>query len=157
MQGGQIRIPNRPEVVARLPEGLPLYPLSLAGDTDYRNCRLRHHRGGQSITAYIRIHPKQQTSMVASGAVTCHGDHLICTQGKTLCRGALEDGQAHVALLVGSRASITIIAVRIASTIFVDLACPTALATVGTIRPAVGSYRGLLGVGHGRHSLGILS
>ena len=93
MQGGQIRIPNRPEVVARLPEGLPLYPLSLAGDTDHSNCRLRHRRGGQGITAYIRIHPKQQTSMAASGDFTYHGDHLICPQGKTLRRGAFLKSQ----------------------------------------------------------------
>ena len=40
------------------------------------------------ITAYIPVHPKQETSMASSGDFTYHADHLICPQGKTLRRGA---------------------------------------------------------------------
>ncbi len=42
----------------------------------------------QDITAYIPIHPRQETSMVVRGDFIYHGDHLICPQGKTLRRGA---------------------------------------------------------------------
>ena len=81
------------KVVAGLLEGLPLLPVSLAGDTGYSDGRLRHLLEEQDITAYIPIHPKQETSMVASGDFVYHGDHLICPQDKTLRRGAYHKRQ----------------------------------------------------------------
>ena len=74
--------------VAGLLEGLPLQPVSLAGDTGYSDGRLRYLLEERDITAYIPIHPRQETSMVASGDFTYHGDHLVCSQGKTQRRGA---------------------------------------------------------------------
>ncbi len=58
--------------------------MSLAGDTGYSDGRLRHQLEDRDITAYIPVHPKQETSMVSSGDFTYHADHLICPQGKTL-------------------------------------------------------------------------
>ena len=81
------------KVVAGLLEGLPLLPVSLAGETGYSDGRLRHLLEEQDITAYIPIHPKQETSMVASGDFVYHGDHLICPQDKTLRRGAYHKRQ----------------------------------------------------------------
>ena len=81
------------KAVAGLLEGLPLPPVSLAGDTGYSDGRLRHLLEEQDITAYIPIHPRQETSMVANGDFTYHGDHLICPQGKTLRRGAYHKRQ----------------------------------------------------------------
>lgn len=49
------------KAVAGLLEGLPLPPVSLAGDTGYSDGRLRHLLEEQDITAYIPIHPRQET------------------------------------------------------------------------------------------------
>ena len=81
------------KAVAGLLEGLPLQPVSLAGDTGCSDGWLRHLLEEQDITAYISIHPRQETSMVASGDFVYHGDHLICPQGKTLRRGAYHKRQ----------------------------------------------------------------
>ncbi len=81
------------KAVARLLEGLPLPLVSLAADTGYSDGRLRHLLEEQEIVPYIPIHPKQETSMVASGDFVYHGDHLICPQGKTLRRGSYHKWQ----------------------------------------------------------------
>ena len=81
------------KAVARLLEGLPLQPVSLAADTGYSDGWLPHLLEERDITAYIPIHPKQEASMVVSGNYTYHGDHLICPQGKTLRRGAYHKRQ----------------------------------------------------------------
>ena len=81
------------KAAADLLEGLPLQPVSLAGDTGYSDGRLRYLLEERDITAYIPIHPRQETSMVASGDFVHHGDHLICPQGKTLRRGAYHKRQ----------------------------------------------------------------
>ena len=81
------------KAVFGLLEGLPLQPVSLAGDTGYSDGRLRHLLEEQDITAFIPIHPRQETSMVASGDFTYRGDHLTCPQGKTLRRGSYHKRQ----------------------------------------------------------------
>ena len=42
----------------------------------------------KGITAYIPIHPNQETNMVSKGDFIYHGDHLTCPQGKLLRRSA---------------------------------------------------------------------
>ncbi len=81
------------KAVAGLLEGLPLQPVSLAGDTGYSDGRLRRLLEERDITAYIPIHPRQETSMVASGDFVYQGAHLICPQGKILRRGAYHKRQ----------------------------------------------------------------
>ena len=81
------------KAVAGLLEGFPLQPVSLAADTGYSDGRLRHLLEEQDITAYIPIHPKQETSMVSSGDFVYRGDHLVCPQGKILRRGAYHKRQ----------------------------------------------------------------
>ena len=81
------------KAVADLLEGMPLQPVSLAGDTGYSDGRLRYLLEERDITAYIPIHPRQETSMVASGDFAYHGDHLVCPQGKILRRGAYHKRQ----------------------------------------------------------------
>ena len=67
--------------------------MSLAGDTGYSDGRLRHLLEEQDIIAYIPIHTKQETSMVASGDFVYHGDHLVCPQGEILRRGSYHKRQ----------------------------------------------------------------
>ncbi len=67
--------------------------MSLAGNTGYSDGRLRYLLEERDTTAYIPIHPKQETSMAASSAFVYHGDHLVCTQGKILRRGAYHNRQ----------------------------------------------------------------
>ena len=81
------------KAVPGLLEGLPLQPVPLVGDTGYSDGRLRRLLEGQGITAYIPIHPRQETSMVDSGDFVHHGDHPICPQGKILRRGAYHKRQ----------------------------------------------------------------
>jgi len=81
------------KAVVGLLEGLPLQPVSLAGDTGYSDGRLRYLMEERDITANIPIHPKQETSMVASGDFTHRGDHLVCPQGGILRRGAYHKRQ----------------------------------------------------------------
>ena len=76
------------KAVVGLLEGLPLQPGSLAGDTGHSDGQLHYLSEERDITAYIPIHPRQETSMGASGDFTHHGDHLVCPQGKILRRGA---------------------------------------------------------------------
>ena len=63
---------------------LPLQPISLAADTAYNAGRLRDLLEQRGITAYIPIHPRQESNMVARGEFEYRGDHLICPQGKVL-------------------------------------------------------------------------
>ncbi len=53
----------------RLLEQLPIQPVSLATET-----------------AYIPIHPRQESNMVARGSFEYRGDHLVWPQGKALKR-----------------------------------------------------------------------
>ena len=78
------------KVLPELLERLPLKPVSLASDTAYSVGQLRELLEGKGITAYIPIHPNQQSSMVAKGDFIYRGDHLICPQGKVLRRSALQ-------------------------------------------------------------------
>ena len=71
-------------------ELLPIGGVSLAADTAYSVGQLRELLEGKGITAYIPIHPNQETSMVAKVDFIYRGDHLICPQGKTLRRSALQ-------------------------------------------------------------------
>ena len=73
-----------PELIKRL----PLHPVSLAGDTGCSEGQLRQPLEERNITAYIPIHPRQETSMVSTGDFAYHGDHLVCPQGKILRRGS---------------------------------------------------------------------
>ena len=74
-------------------EGLPLQPVSLAGDTGHGEGRLRQLLEEQTIAAYIPIHPRLETSMVFKGDFVRHGDHLVCPQGKNPRRGAYHQRQ----------------------------------------------------------------
>ena len=76
------------KAVPELLERLPLQPVSLAADTGYSEGSLRELLEERNITAYIPIHPRQETSMVSTGDFVYHGDHLVCPQGKILRRGS---------------------------------------------------------------------
>ena len=78
------------KVLPALLEKLPLRPVSLAADTAYSVGQLRELFEEKGITAYIPIHPNQESSMVAKGDFVYRGDHLICPQGKVLRRSALQ-------------------------------------------------------------------
>ena len=75
------------KAVPDLLEGLPLQPISLAGDTGYNVGKLRQLLEERDIAAYIPIHPIQETSMVSRGGFVYHGDRLVCPQGKILRQG----------------------------------------------------------------------
>ena len=75
------------KAVPPLLDRLPLEPVSLAADTGYSEGSVRELLEERNITAYIPIHPRQETSMVSTGDFTWHVDHLICPQGKILRRG----------------------------------------------------------------------
>ena len=81
------------KAVPDLLERLPLLPISLAGDTGYNVGQLRKLLEVEGITAYIPIHPRQDTCMASSGGLVHHGDRLICPQGKILRRGAYHKRQ----------------------------------------------------------------
>ena len=68
---------------------LPIRPESLAADTGYNDGRLRKHLKDLGITAYIPVHLNQERSMVTKGGFDYRGDHLVCSEGKRLDRGAL--------------------------------------------------------------------
>ena len=42
----------------------------------------------RGITAYIPIHPRQESNMVAGGGFEYRGYHVVCSQGKVLKRAA---------------------------------------------------------------------
>ena len=68
------------KAVAGLLEGLPLQPVSLAGDTGYSDGRCAIcWRNATSPRTFPSI-PRQETSVVTSGDSTYHGDHLVCPQ-----------------------------------------------------------------------------
>lgn len=77
--------------VPDLLELLPLKPVSLAGDTGYSEGSLRELLEERNITAYIPIHPKQETIMVASGDFVYQGDHLVCPQDKFVRRSTYHE------------------------------------------------------------------
>ena len=76
------------KALPNLLEQLPLQPVSLAADTAYNAGRLRQILEERGITAYIPIHPRQESNMVARGDFEYRGDHLVCPQGKVLKRAA---------------------------------------------------------------------
>ena len=75
------------KAVPRLLERLPLQPVSLTGDTDYKTGELRQLLEHRNITAYIPIHPLQESNMVSTRGFDYRGHHLVCPQGKILNRG----------------------------------------------------------------------
>ena len=72
----------------RLLEHLPLPPISLAADTACNAGRLRRVLEERGITAYMPIHPRQESNMAARGGFEYRGDHLVCPQGKVLKQAA---------------------------------------------------------------------
>ena len=58
------------KALPHLLEHLPLPPVSLAADTAYNAARLRQILEERGITAYIPIHPRQESNMVARGALS---------------------------------------------------------------------------------------
>ena len=74
------------KALPNLLEHLPLPPVSLAADTAYNAGRLRQILEERGITAYIPIHPRQESNMVARGGFEYRGDHVVCPQGKVLNR-----------------------------------------------------------------------
>ncbi len=79
------------KAVAALIEKLPLHPASLAGDSGYSDGRLRHLLEERNTTAYIPIHTQHETSMVSTGEFVCHGDHLVCPEGKIPRQGSFHN------------------------------------------------------------------
>ena len=75
------------KAVPQLLERLPLQPVSLTGDTGYNAGELRQLLDHRNITAYIPIHPLQESNMVSTGGFDYRGHHLVCPQGKILNRG----------------------------------------------------------------------
>ena len=75
------------KAVPQLLERLPLQPVSLSGDTGYNAGELRQHLGHRSITAYIPIHPLQESNMVFTGGFNYRGHRRMCLQSKILNRG----------------------------------------------------------------------
>ena len=69
-------------------EQLPLQPITLTADTAYSAGRLRDLLERKGVTAYIPIHPVQESNMVARGGFEYRGDHVVCSQGKILKRAA---------------------------------------------------------------------
>ena len=76
------------KAVPELLDQVPVEPESLAADTACNSGRLRSLLEESGITAYIPIHPNQESNMVAKGGFAYRGDHLICPQGKRLQRSA---------------------------------------------------------------------
>ena len=72
----------------QLLEQLPIQPTSLAADTAHNAGRLRDLLDQKGITAYIPIHPRQESNIVARGGFEYRGDHAVCPQGKMLKRAA---------------------------------------------------------------------
>lgn len=68
--------------------GQPLQPITLAADTAYSAGRLRGLLERNGVTAYIPIHPVQESNMVARGGFEYRGNHVVCSQGKILKRAA---------------------------------------------------------------------
>ena len=66
------------KALPQLLEHLPLQPVSLAADTAYNAGRLRDLLERKGITAYIPIHPRQESNMVARGGFKYRGDDVVC-------------------------------------------------------------------------------
>jgi hypothetical protein len=82
-----------------LPELLdksPVQPESVCADTGYSNGVLRKDLEDRGIEAYIPIHPNHSLGLVTQGEFIYKGDHLVCSQGNILKRGAfLKDQLAY--------------------------------------------------------------
>ena len=74
------------KALPHLLERLPLPPVSLAVDTAYNAGRLRQILEERGVTAYIPIHPRQESNMVARGGFEYRGDHVVYPLGKVLKR-----------------------------------------------------------------------
>ena len=74
------------KALPHLLEYLRLPPVSLAADTAYNAGRLKQILEERYITAYIPIHARQESNMVARGGFEYRGDHVVCPQGKVLKR-----------------------------------------------------------------------
>ena len=61
------------KAVPQLLERLPLQPVSLTGDTDYNAGELRQLLEHRNITAYIPIHPLQESNMVSTRGLRLPG------------------------------------------------------------------------------------
>ena len=68
---------------------LPVRPESLAADTGYNDGRLRKYLKDLGISTYIPVHPNLEKSMVTTGDFEYREDHLVCSEGKRLNKGAL--------------------------------------------------------------------
>ena len=79
------------KAVPQLLEQLPLQPVSLTGDTAYDAGELRQILEHRNITAYIPIHPIQESNMVSTQGFGYRGHHLVCPQGKILSRGSFHN------------------------------------------------------------------
>ena len=75
------------KAVPQLLEQLPLQPVSLTGDTAYNAGELRQILEHRNITAYIPIHPLQESNMVSTQGFDYRGHHLVCPQDKILSWG----------------------------------------------------------------------
>ncbi len=75
------------KAVPQLLERLPLQPVSLTGDTGYSAGKLRQLLEQRNITAYIPIHPIQESNIVSTRDFDYQGHHLVCPQSKILNRG----------------------------------------------------------------------
>ena len=76
------------KAVPELLDQVPVMPVSPAADTAYNSGRLRRLLDERGITAYIPIHPNQESYVVSKEGFAYRGDHLICPQGKRLQRSA---------------------------------------------------------------------
>ena len=77
----------------RLLEHLPLPPVSLAADTAYNAGRLRQILEERGVTAYIPIHPRQESNMVARGRLRVPGRPCGLSPGESAEAGWLPPPQ----------------------------------------------------------------
>ena len=81
--------------------GSSIKPVSLAADNGYSAGQLRQTLEELGITAYIPLHPNQNSSKAARGEFVHRGDHLLWSQGKVLRPGtsrSRSQSYKHVAL-----------------------------------------------------------
>ena len=62
-------------------------PVSLVADNGYSAGQLRQTLKDLGITAYIPLHPNQNSTKAARGEFVHRGDRLLCSQGKILRPG----------------------------------------------------------------------
>ena len=68
-------------------EEVPIKPVSLVADNGYSAGQLRQTLKDLGITAYIPLHPNQNSTKAARGEFVHRGDRLLCSQGKILRPG----------------------------------------------------------------------